>query len=334
MLTKDNFPQSLKVDLQTAYQEGRDEFSSREYRELIEVVPTTSSAKVEVFFGNRGRLQRFRGERQPKEFFEYKNTLTLDDWELTRTVKRQVLDDDQSGSMLRRKVQEFGNQVERSLKQETEEFLRDGVSQLAFNGQPLFGPSHIYRDSNGVNHGTAWSNVNWGGSQLDATTLQLDSRYFAELKGDDGAVLGMQLTHVGVKRGSNNHKSAMELSNSQYTVETTSFKENIFKGAFTILPMDYGMGASEWYSFDLSQSDMKPIKVLSHIVSPGFDNLEYTQLLEDSDTGFWRNEFAFGVFGRFDWNVGDPRTAYLHGSSSYSVTASDLERQKPKQLNA
>lgn len=333
MLTRDNFPQSLKTDLKIAYQEGRDAFTGAEYRELIQVVPTTSSAKVEVFYGNKGKLQRFRGERQPKVFNEYKQTLTLDKWELTTTAKREVLDDDQSGGLLRRKVQDFGNAVERSLKEETERFLRDGVSVLCFDGTPFFNQAHVYTDSSGVTRGTAWSNWNFGPSQLDATTLQLSEAHFADLKGDDDEILGMRLTHVAVKRGSLNHKAARELSNSQFTVEANTFKDNIFAGSFGIIPLDYGFASNEWVALDLSQSDMKPIKVLSHSVSAGFDNLEYTQLLEDSDTGFWRDEFAFGVYGRFDWNPGDPRTAYLYGVSGYAVTGTDLERQKVLKAN-
>ena len=334
MLTKDNFPQSLRVDLEVAYQEGRKAFTDREYEALIELVPTTSSAKTEVFYGNKGRMNRFRSERQPKAFNEYKSTLTLDDWESTISVKRQVLDDDQSGGFLRRKVEDFGMVIEREKKQGAEEYLRDGVSQVSFDKTPFFGAVHVYTDSSGATHGTVWGNVNWGGSQLDATTVQLAEKHFAELKGDDDEVLGLRLSHLGVKRGSLNHKTARELANSQYTIEASSTKDNIFRGAFNIIPMDYGVGASEWYAFDLSQGDMKPVKVLTHTVSPGWGNMEYTALLEDSDTGFMRNEFMFGVFGRFDFNPGDPRVAYLHGSSSYSVTASDLERQRVLQPNA
>jgi phage major head subunit gpT-like protein len=334
MLTKDNFPQSLKTDLKIAYQEGRDAFTGSEYREMIQVVPTTSSAKLEVFYGNKGKLQRFRGERQPKSFNEYKQTLTLDTWELTTTVKRDVLDDDQSGGMLRRKVTDFGNAVERSLKEETERFLRDGVSVMSFDGNPFFTRSHVYQDSTGATRGTAWSNLDVGLSLLDSTTLQLAEQHFAGLMGDDNEVLGMQLTHLVVKRGSLNHKAAKELSNSMYTVEANTFKDNIFKGSFGIIPVDYGFTLSDWAALDLSQSDMKPIKVLSHTVSAGFGNLEYTQLLEDSDTGFWRDEFAFGVYGRFDWNPGDPRTAYLHGTSNGTATApADLERQRVLKAN-
>ena len=80
---------------------------------------------------------------------------------------------------------------------------------------------------------------------------------------------------------------------------------------------------------------MKPLIVLSHSVSPGWDNMEYTQLLEDSETGFWRDTFAFGVKGRYDVNPGDPRTAVLNGVTTWTdPEATDNERQRVVNPNA
>lgn len=328
MITSDNFPKSVRVDLDIAYKEGREAVSDGAYKQLIEVVPTTSTAKDEVFYGDKGTLRRFRGERKPQQFNEYKQTITLDDWELTRTVKRQVLSDDQSGGLLRRKVKEFGLEVETSLEAETYEFLHRGVSIKAFDGAMFFATNRTYLDSSGVTHGTAWSNINTGGSQIVATTLQLAQKHFAGVLSDTNKPLGMRLTHVLVRRGTDNAKSAKEIANSQYTVEVSTVKGsntvNTLNGAFGVIECDYGIGDTEWVALDLSKPDMLPIKVLSHSIDPGFNNLEFTQLLEDSETGFWRNEFAFGVWGRFDWNPGDPRSAFLHGASNYTETAEDL----------
>lgn len=333
MLQPSDFPASMKADLETSFLEGREAFTERDYQAMIEVVPTTSDSKMQVFYGNLPRLQRLRAERQPRKFNEYKQVHTLDEWELTTTVNRKVLDDDKSGGALRARLTNFGNTVERSLKQETEEFIRDGVSITSFDKTSFFAPSHVYMTSSGATLGPVQANVNWGGSQLDSTTLQIREQGFAELRGDDSEILGMKLTHVAVKRGSPNDKAAKELSNSQFTVEANTMKDNVFKGSFDIIRFDYGLGASEWMALDLSRGDMKPINILSHSVAPGWSNLEYTQLLEDSHDGFWRNEFAFGVYGRFDWNPGDWRTAYLHGSSTYSVSG-DLERARVLKPNA
>lgn len=345
MLTGDQFPQGIQVDLKIAYTEGRQSATDPAFRRLTEIVPTNSTAKTEVFYGDKGRLRRFRAERQPQQFNEYKQVITLDDWEYTTTVKKHVLDDDQSGGVLRNKVVNFGNVVESSLQIEFWEFLHNGTSTTGFDGQNLFDFFHTYTDSKNVTHGAQGAqdaftgatqdNMHLGGSQVASSTVQLLGEHFSSLLSDTGKVLGMRLTDIAVKRGSLNHKAARELSNSQFTVDTglQTFTENVFRGAFGIIEFDYGAGSTEWYGFDLSDASMKPVKVLSHNKN-GFDSFEFTSLLQDSETGFWRNEFAFGVMGRFDYNPGDWRTCFLHGSSTYTFTPSDSESQRVLQPNA
>jgi len=336
MLTRSDFPQALSATLDVSFKEGLEAKSDAAYRSIILVEPTTSDAKQIVFYGDKGRLRRFRGERQSQNFSEYKMTATTDEWEMTYNVKRTVLDDDQTGGLLRRKITNFGNAVQTSLEAETWEFLHRGSSMKGFDGANLFDFNHRYVDTAGVTTSTvaAQANMHLGGSQVDATTIQLLEQHFADLKSDKNKPLGMRLTHVAVKRGSLNSKSARELLNSQYTVETTSFKENIFRGSFNLIEFDYGFGTTEWLGMDLSDSEMRPIIVLSHSITPGFENMEYTQQLQDSYTGYMRNEFSFGIYGRFDYNPGDWRTAYLFGSSGYAFVAEDSDSQRlPSQAN-
>lgn len=341
MLYQNDFPMSMKADMAVAFEEGRIPVAQQEWRQLCEIVPTTSSAKKEVFYGDVIDLRRFRSERQPHNFWEYCQTITLDDWELTRTVKRTVMDDDQSGGYIKDKIRDFGHQVDVSRQRLAEEHLRRGTSYRCFDTNMFFSINHVYTDCKGASHGPTAPQANFhvGGSQVAASTVQRDASWFAHLVSDRSHPLGAKMTHIGVRRGTDNHKNAMELANSQYTVEVSTvkgtFTENVFKGAYGIIPFDYGIGDSEWYSFDLSQASRKPIKILSHSISPGFDNLEYTQLLEDSDTGFWRNEFAFGVWGRFGFNPGDWRTAYLHGTTTWvDPDDDDFERRPELWANA
>jgi phage major head subunit gpT-like protein len=335
-IVKSDFPATLRVDLKVAYKEGREAVVDNGWKSLLEIVPTTSDAKQEVFYGDRGSLRRFRGERQPQTFYEYKALLTLDDWEMTQTVKKQVLDDDQSGGILRSKIVNFGRAVEAGLEKEAMDYLRDGASILGFDSMPFFCGTqirHVYTDSTGATHGTATQNWECGISAIDATTIQVMDQHFAGLLSDQNKVLGMQLTDVVVRRGSVNAKNARELANSQFTVEASTVRgtmtQNVFQGYFNIIQTNYGLSLNEWIALALNDPEMKPLKVLSHVKN-GFENLEFTQLLDESESGFWRNEYAFGVFGRFGFNVGDWRTAYLHGASSASaiIAVTDLERQR------
>lgn len=336
MITKDMFPKSLEIDLEVAYKEGREAVIDKSYEQLI-TVETGIDKKDYVFYGARDRLRRMRGERQPNSFNEYKFTIAMDEWELTRTIKRNVLEDDKTGGKLLDKIRNFGSDVEKSKMMETWEFLRDGVSHIGWDGKQLFHEFHTYKDSSGVDRGITQGNLHTGGSQLDGTTVQLMQQHFSELRNDKNEPFGGMLTHVVVRQGSLNEKSARELANSTTTVEVSTAKgsgtANVFKGAFDIMTTQYGLGASEWMGLDLSGEE-RPVIVFTHSSAPGWNNMEYTQQLKDSYTGFWRNEFAFGVYGRFDFNCGDWRTAYLHGSTSYATTPADLERQILKEPNA
>lgn len=334
-LFRSKVPESLKADLEVAFKEGRQQANDDTYKKVIMIENTSSDAKKVVFYGQDGRIRRWRGERQPQGFREYKFMAQLDEWEFTREVPRTVLSDDQTGGNLRRKVTNLGSAVDNALNQETFEFLRQGVSMKGFDKANLFDFNHRYVDSSGVTVSTvaAQANMHLGGTPLDATSVQAAREWFAGVLGDENRPYGKRLTDVIVRRGSINEKSAMELANSQFTVETSSVKgqmtSNIFQGTFGINRVDYGIGLTEWMAADLSDPEEMPLVLLQHSVDPGINNMEYTQLLEDSDTGFWRNMFAFGLYGRFDWNVGDWRSIYLFGSTSYTVpTNPDLESKK------
>lgn len=338
-LSKSNLPETMAVDLNIAFSRGFETAGKDTWKPTVEVVPARGTAKIETFYGDKGRLRRFRGERQPQGFREYKNVLTLDTWEQTETISKDDLadiPDEARAGALRTKIGDFTNSVSSSLEAEYWEFLHNGTSITEAFGKNLFDFFHTYKDSTGKITGPTQSNMHLGGSQLDATTLQLDQQAFAELQTDTGKPWGGMLTHVAVKRGSINAKNARELSNSQFTVEASTVKgqmtENVFQGAFNIIEFDYGFGASEWLSMDLSSGQYKPVKVLSH-VDNGINNPEFTVQTEGSHDDFWRRDWAYGVAMRFDLNPGYWQSVRLHGSSSYTFTPADSESQRVKYPN-
>lgn len=335
MLTGSDFPSTVRVDLEIKYSEGLKAVQDPSYLRLVEIVPTTSNSKVEVFYGDKPRLRRFRSERQPQKFNEYKLNMTTDGWELTHEVKKDELNRDQSGGLLMKKALEFGTAVETSKQIEFFEFLRNGSSIKGFDKAHLYDFNHRYVTSSGVTLSVAaQSNMHLGGSQLDATTMQIERQRYAEYLTDQNKTWGLELTDVLVRKGSLNHKVAMELNNSQYTVEASTVKgqmtENVFKGSFNIMTTTYGIGASEWISFALNMPEFKPVKILSETVNPGFDNFEFTAigLERESESSFWRNDVSMGVKGYFDYNPGYWFTTFLHGSSAYTFTPDDSESQR------
>lgn len=340
-LTKTRFPQTYRVDMDVLFSKGMDTSGDAEWRGIIEVIPTTSNSKNEVFYGDKGRVHRFRGERKPSIFREYKLNMNLDSWEMTETIPRDDMDDippEAVPGALKTKIGNFTNAVTSSLEAEAWEYLHNGTSQTGFDQNNLFSFNHTYTDSSGDTvSGITQGNMHLGGSQVAPSTIQILEEHFATLKTDTEKPWKGRLTDVVVTRGSRNAKAAKELNNSMFTVEIATAlganTDNVFKGSFNIIEVDYGIGASEWYGLDLSDPSKKPLKVLSH-VGNGIDQPEFGSQVDGSHDDFWRRDWAYGIFMRFDFNPGYWQTAYLHGSSSYVFEITDSERQRIVQPNS
>ena len=337
MMDRSDFPASIRVDLAIKFSEGFRAATDEKWLQLVEVVPSTSNAKDEVFYGQKPLLRRWIGERQPQKFNEYRMRIGSDQWELTYRWKRKDLNNDQ-GKRLMALTMDFGNEVALSRQIRFWQFLRNGASIRGFNGANLYDFNQIYTDTSGATYGAVQSNMHLGGSQLDATTLQLERHWFAELETDKpGIKWGLRLTDIAVYDGSVNHKAAMELNNSQFTVEASTTKgqmtQNVFQGSFNIMPTVYGIGASEWISFSTTLPQFKTVKVLSETVNPGFDTPRFTSIgfndSQETDSSFDRGEVAIGAEMNYDYNPGYWFTTRLHGTSSYVFTETDLETQRP-----
>jgi hypothetical protein len=334
-----DFPQSInRGDLQITYEEGIRAVTDRQWEVLIQVEETPANSKNVVFYGDVPKMRRLRGEKQPQKFEEYKMNMFTDIWEVTFDWKIDEMRREQDpGKIIRRKVLNHAQNVEKTKQNQMWLFLRSGVSIIGFDKEEFYGTAHRYVDSKGVTNTavSAQSNVHWGGSQLDATTLQLEEQHYAELRTDKNDDWGLVLSHVLVKQGSANHKTARELANSQFTVEVSTVKgantTNIFQGAFEILTTrDVNWGASEWASFALNDPNLKPVYVLSETNNSGWGNEEFETVgLEEMSTDrFWRGKVASSTMGYWDFNPGYWMTTRLHGSSAWSYTPADYEDQR------
>jgi len=340
-ITKDSFPQTAnRVDLAVAFREGRSVVPDTSYKMLLMSENSNSNAKEVVFYGSKGRLRRFRGERQSQSFEEYKYFARLDDWEMTHDFSRNLIADDQSGGLLERKIRSFGTDIENSLEEETLVYLRQGVSKLGFDKANLFDFSHAYVNSSGVTV-TDFTQSNMDLSNIGITTNSIEAAqfHFANLKDDKGKQFKGKMTHAMVRRGSQNAFRAKEIVNSTFAPSPTVNDNTINVLAdFSVIEVDYGIGVSEWIALDLSSSENLPILALEHASAPGMNNMEFTALTDPGDTEqtYRTNNYSVGVYGRFDWNVGDWRSAYLFGSSSTVVPTAgpDFESQQYGDPNA
>lgn len=328
---------SLKADIEVAYREKRLKPADQVYRQIMQVVPTRSDSKAIYWEGARGRLRRFRAERQPSGSGAiYKSFAILDEWEHTKVYKKKELDDNPNGERFITDAGGFAQIIDRSLYLETVEALRAGVSRYSYDRAQFFSFNHAFVDEKGITRGDGWSNMNLAGQGITVSTIQTAQEYFSTFVDDTGENDAGVMTHVMVRRGSQNAINAKLLANSASSLDVNVNQGvvNPYAGAFEVLEVEAGIGMNEWVALDLSDPTNLPLVLLNHSVSPGIDNMEFSVLDESSESGFWRREVGFGVYGRFDWNPGDPRTAYLFGATTYSFSYGvDYESKPDRQAN-
>jgi hypothetical protein len=343
-----DFPLSInRADLEISFHEGIKRVLDADFEMLLTLEESPVDTKRVTFYGDKPNMRIWKGEKQPQNFEEYKLNMFTHPRELTYEWKESELNrETDPAKHIRREVTTMGEAHQRTKQDLFWRCLRNGVSVMGFDKHPLYGPTHRYVNSRGATNSTvsAQSNVHWGGSQLDATTLQLEEEHYVNLRTDKNRQWGLKLTHVLVKQGSANHVSARELANSQYTTAISTAKGqntvNVFQGAFSILTTnDIEWGASEWASFALNlDSKFRPIVVLSETVNPGWDNPKFVatgldDMTNTSEGRFWRGTVATSIESYWDYNPGYWFTTRLHGSSGYSPTAFDFENQRTKQPN-
>ena len=300
MLAKSEMPVSLEKGVRLEFQKARDAFKPMtSWRNVSTVISSNASTEKMVMYGETAPLSEFKSERKPSKFAEYSYVITNKKYEKTITIDRDLIEDDQAGQ-IKMKATQMGMGYERDLDSLILGHLASGRSTLCYDGQYFFDTDHSELES-----GTQSNKL--GVSLLDETTVQLAMQQFAGFKNDRGQNYGGRLTHVVVRRGSANAKKARELSNSLYTVESNKGMDNYFKGLFNVIEVDFGLTFNDWMAIDAS-SGILPVVITDRT---GIENPEIVAMEADSQNGFYRDEWAYGLRVRFGLGYADWRTAIL-----------------------
>lgn len=303
MLTKSEMPVSLEKALRSEFQAGRREALSQGdyyWNQITTVVGSNAADEKFHMFGARGKMRLWTDERKPEKFNEYSYIVTNKDYEKSIAVDRDLLEDDQTGEV-RRYVREWGWDYDRDVEDILLAHLRQGSSNLCYDGQYFFDTDHAEASS-----GTQ-TNMR-GASLISASMVQDIVTRFTNFKDDKGMPAHSKFTHLVVYKGSSNHWASLELSQSAISIEATYNKTNIFKGLFQVIPVEYGITVNEMIALDLSGM-VKPLVVTDR---KGFRNPNFTALENTSDSGFHRREYVYGIDNRFGLGYYDWRKALAY----------------------
>lgn len=297
-------PQSLTPDVKAAFNMGREESAQRwrDWAPITDVMESNNLTEEMVAHGAKETFRKWNDERQAKSFREYEYNIKNYPWERTVAIDRRLIRFDKTGQILSR-AKAGGVAFEKFLSEQIWCTFRSGSSLVAYDGQYYFDTDHDWS-------GTDQSNYESGNSPLAATNLDVAMETMTNYKDEHGKNLGVMPDLLVA--GPENKREAYELTESEYTTESTSFKTNYFSGVglgMLVTPWISGNStANEWYLVDTTLANGKPVKHTQVTPNPEMSSQE-----DESYTGFNRNEWQYGFYYDGGFGVGDWYAAYKNG---------------------
>lgn len=307
MLTTTQFPQSLLPDVKANFNYGRE--SAEQFRnwDMVTTVMSSNNETEEmVAHGPQDTMRKWEDERQARSFKEYDYDIKNYPWEYTIALDRRLIQFDKTGQIAQ-KARSGGVAFEKWISKKVWYTLRSGSSLVSYDGQYFFDTDHAWSGSN-------QSNLSTGNSPLAALPLGDAMETMMNFEDEYGHNLAVMPDLVIT--GPQNARELWELTESEYTTETTSFKGNFFKNSLKglVVPWIYGNSTqNEWYLVDTKMTT-KPV-IHTRVTA----NPEITEQGRDSYTGFNRREYQYGVYYDGGFGVGDWFTALKNGIADPSL---------------
>ncbi|MFQ3549971.1 MAG: Mu-like prophage major head subunit gpT family protein, partial [Armatimonadota bacterium] len=241
-------------------------------------------------------MREFVDERMPLGLLEHSYTIKNKTWESSIAVERSAIEDDKYGQ-IKIRVQSLASEAKRHIDEIVFSLLSSGFSSKCYDGKNFFDTQHQYGESGVQSNKTT--------SALSAESLQEAITTMMKYKDDRGKFLGITPDILVVPPDL--QWTAMELLESTYYPEegdiTSKNANNVLKGKLDLLVSPYLVDTNNWFVLS-TKGTVKPFILQSR--TP----IEFSALLENSESGFMRDEFIYGVRARYNAGYGLWQMAY------------------------
>lgn len=271
-------------------------------------IPSDGDYEDYAWLGDLPSMEEWIGERQLKDLKEYNYSLKNKKWEVSIQVDRETVEDDRLGVILPR-VKGMVDEVKRHRLWIVFRTLGLGFTQKGYDGVYFFSASHPTNTSADVS--STFSNL--GSLPMTYDNVQTTITYMQSQKNDRGKSLRID-PNVCVC-GSNMRVTAEEIFNSEYlpyvgSNDNQMNRNPLYKKCQVVLSDDFkdacgSSGENSWVLLDTSKS-VKPL------VFQDRQNARFLSLGPNSDMGFMRDKFAYGVDCRDNAGYTLPQLAYGH----------------------
>jgi len=294
-LTRSDMPNLLEDGLKTVFFEALDA-TIGDYERIATIIPSESDQEDYPWLGAVPAVREFVDERMPLGLLENNYTIRNKTWESSIAIERAAIEDDKYGQ-IRLRIQSLAREAKRHMDQLVFTLLKDGFAATCYDGQYFFDDDHVSGDSG--------SQSNLGTSELDAAALQAAITAMMKFKDDKGKFLGVTPDLLVVPPDL--QWTAMELLESTYWPEegttTAKMASNVLKGKLDLLVSPYLTDTSDWFVLS-TKGVVKPVILQSR--TP----VEFAALEADSESGFMRDQYIYGVRARYNAGYGLWQMAY------------------------
>jgi phage major head subunit gpT-like protein len=282
-------PNLLEDGLKTVFFEALDA-TIGDYERIATIVPSESDQENYAWLGAVPAMREFADERMPLGLLEHDYTIRNKTWESSIAVERAAIEDDKYGQ-IKLRVMSLAREAKRHMDELVFELLKDGFGTACYDGQCFFDTDHA--------EGESGAQSNKGTSALSATALQAAITAMMKFRDDRGTLLGVVPDLLVVPPDL--LWIAMELLESTFwpgegTV-TANTASNVLKGKLDLLVSPYLSDTNDWFVLS-TKGVVKPVILQSR--TP----IEFAALEADSESGFMRDEYVYGVRARYNAGYG------------------------------
>lgn len=269
------------------------------YQDLSTRLESNKGAEKFGFLGSLAPMRAWGTGRLIRGLFTETYEVENLRYELTLEVDRIELADDQTGQ-IRIRIEEMARRAALHKDSEIGRLLSNGHSAgfHSFDGVPMFSASHVFGNSPQA----AQSNLLTPDAQdADAPTtaefraaLAAGIQRMLEFKDDQGEPMSMSAGGLVAVVPPNMYLTALEAVN---TTITASLNANILQGAARVIVLPY---LSDGAVFYLCKND----GFIRPFIFQDREPIEFVALEGQSDTGFMREKYLYGVRARYRMTYG------------------------------
>ncbi len=294
-IVKSDIPNLLEAGLRAVFFEAY-ESAVGDWKRIATVVPSEHDTEKYAWLGSVPKMRQFKDERVPAGLLEHNYSIANKTWESSIAVDRAALEDDQYGQ-IKLRVQSLADEARRHQDELVFSLLKDGFATLCYDGHYFFDTDHA--------EGESGTQSNKGTSPLAASSLQAAITEMSKLKDDRGRIMGIVPDTLVVPPDLK--WTAMELLESWYAPDTAADKSdgrrNVLRHSLDLIVSPYLTNGSDWFLL-CTKRIIKPVIFQSRIP------IEFAALEGNSENGFMRDQYVYGVRARYNVGFGLWQLAY------------------------